>query len=58
VPVGVVVVQATDVDIHAAVDRAADCLGRSFRRHLQRRRALRTGRESVRLEQDLRWLRA
>jgi ribosomal subunit interface protein len=56
VPTGGLVVEATDADLYAAINRATERLGRSFRRHLERRRTAMTGHESVRVERGLRKL--
>ena len=47
-PFGRVMVEETDSDLFAAVDRATGRIGRSFGRELERHRDTRTGRDSVR----------
>lgn len=56
VPSGGVGVEATDANLYAAIDRATERLGRSFRRHLDRMRTARTRHESVRVGRGLRKL--
>lgn len=48
VPFGIVRVEDVDADLYTAIDRAAERLGRSFGRKLERAIELRRGRESVR----------
>jgi ribosome-associated translation inhibitor RaiA len=48
-PFGRVVVQETDHDLFAAIDRATGRIGRKFGRELMRVREANTGRESIRL---------
>ena len=56
VPAGWVGVEATDANLYAAIDRATERLGRSFRRHLERMRTAMTRHESVRVGRSLRKL--
>ncbi len=48
VPTGVVRVEATDSDAYVVIDRAADRLEQTLRRHVWRTRDARRGRESIR----------
>ena len=54
VPSGSVVLEETDADLYAAIDRAVDRVGRSLTRHLKWTRELGTERESIRKEGNLR----
>jgi ribosomal subunit interface protein len=47
-PAGIVVVEETDSDLYAAINRAAERAGRTILRHLQRAREARTFRETTR----------
>ena len=55
VPRGRVVVEEVDSDLYTAIDRAAERLGRSCTRRLQRARELKIGRESIRAGSGLPW---
>jgi len=55
VPRGRVAVEEVDSDLYTAIDRAAERLGRSCTRRLQRARELKIGRESIRAGSGLPW---
>lgn len=48
-PAGTVLTEDVSEDLFAAIDRAAERIGRSCSRKLERVRELRTGRESIRI---------
>lgn len=52
IPTGMVMLEETDGDLYAAIDRATERVGRSFSRELDRQHRWRAKRESVRTPEE------